>query len=259
MPRLLSRLAALLLAWSACVPLGARPRVELEVVDRDAGRALAQVAHRGQRWIAAAPGHRYAVRLRNAGPERVLVVLSVDGVNALTGQTAHPAQAGYVLGPWQRAEIPGWRKSLDEVAQFVFADVAASYAARTGQPENVGVIGMAVFAEARDADARIPAPGPPASVARESARPSGAGAAAAADALRASRQSLGTAHGAREWSPIATTGFVRASRRPAQMLELRYDDAAALLARGVPLVPPHPREIPGDRPRAFPVGFVPDP
>ena len=40
-----------------------------------------------------APGHRYSVRLTNTSGERLLVVLSVDGVNAISGQTAAPAGA----------------------------------------------------------------------------------------------------------------------------------------------------------------------
>src|SRR3546814_1568020 len=102
------------------------------------------------------------VGLTNTSGERVLVVLSVDGVNAVTGEDADPSQAGYVLAPWQSTEIDGWRKSLDEVARFRFTDLPDSYAARTGRPGNVGVIGIAVFRERRVA--RIwtpPHPKPP--------------------------------------------------------------------------------------------------
>src|SRR5690606_13441879 len=125
----------------------AHAQVELAVVDRDDGRWLPQYPHRGDRWLAGVPGHRYAVRLTNTSNERVLVVLSVDGVNAVTGEDADPSQAGYVLAPWQSTEIAGWRKSLDEIAQFRFTDLPDSYAARTGRPGNVGVIGIAVFRE----------------------------------------------------------------------------------------------------------------
>ncbi len=95
----------------------------------------------------AQPGHRYAVRLHNRSGRRVLAVLSVDGINAVDGRTADLHQAGYVLGPGEALEVAGWRKSLDAVAQFVFVDPAASYAARTGRPDNLGVIGVAVFRE----------------------------------------------------------------------------------------------------------------
>ena len=255
------------LAAAACVPLEARPLVEMAVVDRDTGQWLDPVRHAGQRWIAGTPGHRYSVRLTNTTGRRVLVVLSVDGVNAVTGQTAHPDQTGYVLGPWQSSEIQGWRKSLDEVAQFVFTDLPDSYAARTGRPDDVGVIGVAVFEEARRWYEDYPVPIARGPTAREHGARSERNAAAksAAPAAAESRsadsdmaaQSIGTGHGAREWSQASRTGFERASRAPAQISELRYDDHEALVARGV--LRPYPRYRWRDRPHAFPEGFVADP
>jgi hypothetical protein len=121
--------------------------VDLQVVDRDTGRVI-EVHHKGGRaYVAGEPGHRYAVMMQNRTGERVMAVLSVDGVNAVTGETADPYQGGYVLGPYERAEINGWRKSMNDVAQFVFSAPEWSYAARTGRPQNVGVIGIAVFRE----------------------------------------------------------------------------------------------------------------
>lgn len=254
-------LLAIALSCAACAPAGARPRVDIAVVDRDGGDWLPAYPHRGQDWIAGTPGHRYGVRLTNTGGERVLVVLSVDGVNAVTGETAHPSQAGYVLEPWQSTQITGWRKSYQDVAQFVFTDLPDSYAARTGRPDDVGVIGIAVFDEARPVRYHYPSP-PMADGAH--GRNAGKSAAAAPSASAAdgmaqaeSAQRIGTGHGEREWSPVSRTGFVRASRRPAQVSELRYDDHATLVARGV--VPRYPRERRDDRPRAFPDGFVADP
>ena len=92
-------LALALVPWAALARAPAA-LVDLQVVDRDSGTVLPQYRHGGQAWLAGEPGRDYAVRLRNLGPERVLVVLSVDGVNAVSGQTADPRQAGYVLGPW---------------------------------------------------------------------------------------------------------------------------------------------------------------
>ena len=71
------------------------------------------------------------------------------------------------------------------------------------------------------------------------------------------RQGLGTGHGEREWSPVSHTGFERASRTPAQVTQVRYDDYRALVARGV--VPRRWRPGHEDEPRAFPEGFVADP
>ncbi|GGD45465.1 hypothetical protein [Pseudoxanthomonas indica] len=259
--------AAALAALSACDRAAAGPLVDVAVVDRDSGQWLPQYPHRGDTWVAGEPGHRYAVRLTNTTGQRVLVVLSVDGVNAVTGETADPRQGGYVLDPWESTEITGWRKSLEDVAQFVFTDAPDSYAARTGRPRNVGVIGVAVFRERRPMRV-MPAPYPPYAEG-QARRESSASAPAAASAdqvmeserssagnVAAQAQRIGTGHGQREWSPTGTTSFVRASTTPAQVEQIRYDEPRRLAALGI--LPRHPRH--GDRaPQAFPSGFVADP
>lgn len=256
---ILSAILAAVLLLGIWLPAKAAPLVELAVVDRDNGQLLPQYPGRGQAWIAGVPGHRYAVRMTNTSSGRVLVVLSVDGVNAVSGENADPSQAGYVLAPWQSTEITGWRKSMNDVAQFVFTDLPDSYAARTGRPDNVGVIGIAVFAEQQSVAPIYPSPTPP-YVANESA------AAASPPPMprdvnpmdkSAQQQRIGTGHGTQEWSPVSRTDFVRASRQPAQVTQLRYDDINALVALGIlpqsgirpwPFVP-----------SAFPGGFVADP
>lgn len=259
MLRPLSLILAALVATSACTPAFARPLVELDVVDRDTGQWLPEYRHRGDTWVAGVPGNRYAVRLTNTTGERVLVVVSVDGVNVVTGEDAAPSQAGYVLGPWQSTEITGWRKSYSDVAQFHFTDLPDSYAARTGRPDNVGVIGIAVFRE------RAPVYQAPPSVAREQrcgydgAAPAAAKSAASADGYAddAEAQGLGTGHGPREWSPVSRTEFVRASRSPEQVMRIRYDDEQRLVAMGVlPRWQPYSYR---NGPDAFPGGFVADP
>lgn len=274
--RSLILLTGAVLTASACSPSYARPMVDVAVIDRDSGDWLSNWPYRGQQWIAGTPGHRYSVRLTNSSGQRVLVVLSVDGVNAVSGQTASPSQAGYVLEAWQSTEINGWRKSMDDVAQFVFTDLPDSYAARTGRPDNVGVIGVAVFQERQvyrpayePRPYPVPSPYPPYArnedsrakelSSRANSAPADAAAAAGQSAAEMPAQSIGTGHGAREWSPVSQTEFVRASRSPAQVIQLRYDDYASLVARGVvPRYrdPYYPRR---DEPRAFPNGFVADP
>src|SRR5439155_26339887 len=65
---------------------------------------------------------------------------------------------------------------------------------------------------------------------------------------------LGTGHGEREYSPTTQTAFERASSSPAEIVQVRYDSFANLLASGViPRAPAPPRQ-----PNAFP-SFVPDP
>lgn len=255
-------LALMLTPAVACAaPLRSHDLVQLRVIDRDAAQVLPEYDHRGTRWVAGIPGHRYAVRLTNTSGQRVLVVLSVDGVNAVSGQTATPSQAGYVLEPWETADIAGWRKSLDDIAQFVFTDLPDSYAARTGRADNVGVMGIAVFREKQLAPVHAPPPvAPGASLGQARSGMGKAAAPASADramAAEAMPQRIGTGHGQREWAPVGQTSFDRASSRPDQIRQLRYDDVAALAQLGV--LPQPYRPLAGTAPQAFPGGFVPDP
>lgn len=253
MPRSLIQALAALAVLSIIPALHAESLVQLDVVDRDTGQTLPTWPHRGQRWVEGAPGHAYELRLTNLTGARVLVVVSVDGVNAVDGQDARVDQGGYVLAPWQTTDVAGWRKSLQDVAQFVFTDLQDSYAARTGRPDNIGVIGMAVFRE------RAPSPiSPPfykAQTRGESARTAKSAAEPSADS--AAPQRLGTGHGERQWAPVDQTTFVRASGAPQQQLQLRYDTRVQLIAQGV--LPRRWRTPGGDRPQAFPQRFVPDP
>jgi hypothetical protein len=192
--------------------------------------------------------------MSNRSGQRVLVVLSVDGINAVSGETAATGQTGYVLGPWQTTEITGWRKSMSEAAAFYFTALPDSYAARTDRPDNVGVIGVAVFREREPAVSQVDRGEARERAAESRAAPAAApsDAAKAAGALRDER--LGTGHGEREYAPTTRTNFERASERPAEIVRLRYDSYENLLAGGIV---PSPRRIPV-APDPFP-GFVPDP
>src|SRR5690606_4683533 len=118
----LNALLLLPLAVLASPPACARQAnlVDLQVQDLELGRTLPWHPHRGRHYVEGRAGHRYSLVLQNTTGERVLAVVSVDGVNAISGQTAGTGQSGYVLGPWQRLEVRGWRKNLTEVAQFHF-------------------------------------------------------------------------------------------------------------------------------------------
>ena len=163
-------LGAALLVLALPLVAGAGTTVDIEVLDRKSGRVLPIYWHDGERHVAGEPGREYEIRLRNRDDCRVLAVTSVDGVNVITGQTASPRQSGYVLDPWGLVEVDGWRKSMDEVAAFYFTALPDSYAARTGRPDDVGVIGVALFRERERpmpmesdytarAEAKAPSPG----------------------------------------------------------------------------------------------------
>jgi len=224
--------------------------LDLSVYDRTSQRPLPVYVHQGRYYVAGEPGHRYRVALRSQSGEDLLAVLSVDGINAISGQTATWSQAGYVLDPLDATDVLGWRKSLTHVADFVFADIGQSYAARTGRPGNVGVIGVALFRRRPE-----PSYAPNAAIAQEAVP---APAARAADAQRLVAKAgapLGTGHGEREYSAVSEVTFERASDTPDEVVTLYYDTRENLVAHGIlPAERQRPR-----RPDPFPGGFVPDP
>lgn len=246
------------------------------VIDRDSGTELSTYYYQGEYWITGRPGAHYAIEIRNCTDGRLLAVTSVDGVNVISGTTAAWRQTGYVFDPLERYQITGWRKSHEEVAAFFFTDLANSYAARTGRPANVGVIGLALFRERRPQPVYSPLQIAPLargadSVARSTPAPEAGPAPAprnqaaqAADAS-VSRQvaeayaKLGTGHGPREYSYVRDTEFVRLHPEPDEVIRIRYDSLENLVAMGV-LPPPQGRPTtPSPFPHSHERGFVPNP
>jgi hypothetical protein len=270
---------------------GAADLVDITVVDRDTGQPLRTWRHHGRLFVAGQPGARYSLRVANHTDGRVLVVMSVDGVNVLTGETAGYGQRGYVFGPYQSYDVSGWRKSDTEVAAFTFAPLPQSYAARTGRPGDVGVIGVAAFKERVFAPVAAAAPvaepssrarsdssngveelvvtgqrnapspaAPPPATARMARSPRSAAPSDAVVTAERRAEKLGTGHGAREWSVTYTVPFERASASPQLIRRIEYDTFDNLVASGVI---PRPWDG-GRRPRPFPSNdeegrYVPDP
>lgn len=233
-------------------------QARVEIFDRTAGHTLPLYVHENRLFVVGEPGHQYEVRLDNRTGERLLAVASVDGVNVITGQTADERQSGYVLDPWDGLSIEGWRKNMDQVATFHFTRLSKSYAARTGRPENVGVIGVAVFRE-RQPCCR-PHPFEERTQVSPQAAPERAEAPVAADGdlSRQSQEKLGTGHGHRETSRAEYVDFQRASHVPNETIVIYYDSRKNLVARGV--IQDSRRYADGDEPTPFPEGmFVPDP
>jgi hypothetical protein len=263
--KLTALFAPLFLAGCVSIAAAGTP-IDVSVTDRTTGERLEVYRHQGRLYVAGRPGNRYAVNLHNKSGGRLLTVISVDGVNVLNGETAAASQSGYVVAPWESAEIAGWRKNMNDVAAFNFTSVADSYAGRTDRPQNVGVIGVAVYREAE------PLPPPPAVSLRERSDLGGAESAASrlsdaapvspAPAKSESRSKeasrLGTGHGERLSAPTQYTEFRRASELPAEVITIYYNSRSNLLAQGIiPRPPSYGASTPVPNP--FPGGFVPDP
>jgi hypothetical protein len=271
----MTRLTAALVAAAtilAAAPAAAGQLVDVAVINRSTGERIPVYSHRGRLYVPGTPGERYAVYVANRTAQRVMTVVSVDGINVVTGETASPDQNGYVLAPGQSFEINGWRKNMNEVAAFYFTRLPDSYAARTGRPDHVGVVGVAAFREWQR-PRPLPQPMPPLS--RRSDAPAAAEARAQADAAgapsanapesasgqeatraRVEREAkIGTGHGERERSEVVHTNFRRATPYPNETLTIYYDTHANLVARGI-IPAPGPIGVPNPFPGAR---FVPDP
>jgi len=254
--KLVKMVCAAVLALATAQAAAAGSLADVSVYDRSEGRRLPVYWHEGRAWVVGKPGNEYQLSVRNRRGEDLLAVMSVDGINVVTGETAHPQQSGYVLAPSRAVEVKGWRKSLERTAAFYFTELPDSYAARTGRPEHVGVIGVALFQRKRSE--------PPVDIAPLSRRaaPQSADAESASGAARAEIHSraaerdakLGTGHGRSESSHARHVDFERASSTPAETIALYYDSYRNLVARGV-IRGPRPFD---PAPRPFP-GFVPDP
>lgn len=254
------------------------------------GGALPTYVHGGSMYVAGRMGERYNIRVHNHTGERVEAVVSVDGRDVVSGQVGnYKTQRGYVLEPWGSVVIEGYRQSLDHVAAFRFTDIGNSYSGRWGTPQNVGVIGVAVFKEyqprrrpnpptpiatrpyydpyyggnleyegdaaGRAAPAAADAPAPASRTARKpAAEPSGG--AYRDEAARYSytpNPQLGTQYGETTYSSVREVTFERRSkRRPDVLATVYYDSAENLRARGIipePYYAPPPRN-----PQPFPYG-----
>lgn len=199
----------------------------------------------GKTYVPGEQGERYSLYLHNNTSQRVLAVVSIDGVNVVSGEDASLYQQGYVLGPGQTSKVDGWRKSNSEVARFYFSSPQRSYANRTGRSDNIGVIGVAVFGENR------PTPISPRPYARNQA-PAAQRSANAAEAMSA--PSLGTGHGEREYSYVNETYFQR-NNSPIEVFRIEYDTWKVLSEKGI--IPQ--RQYLNQR-EPFPVNqYVPDP
>jgi hypothetical protein len=225
----------------------------------------------GRFYLEAREGRRYALTLANRSADRLGVVVSVDGLNVISGARDEGRGRMYVLDPWQSTSVRGWRSSLQDVHEFSFVDERASYAARAGKANRkMGWIEVSVYREQDAVVLQAAPPGAPrwlerseandepASDAREKAQRSDRSNEAPAPSVvgGAARSYPGTGWGRRAHDPALLVDF-QPEAQPSQTVTLRYEYRPALVALGV-----LPRHVPVDRLRQrerAESGFAPPP
>lgn len=219
-----------------------------------------------RRYFEAFEGGHYAVELRNLTGRRIAVVMSVDGLNVLSGQRSCLARTEpmYVLSPWESATIRGWRTSLNDIQQFVFVDEQSSYAARVGKANgDMGWVRVATFEEvsgrdvpeAKDERAQNapPATAAPEPARKEATRELQGGARDQLGRQDANESVPGTGWGEHRYDRVERTEFLAADHLTDQLI-FRYEYATGLEALGLF---PHAHRV-WERENGS-LGFVPAP
>jgi hypothetical protein len=117
----------------------------------ESGEVLPGFLSGGEAFVIGEPGQRYSIVLENHTAARIEAVLTVDGLDVINGQSGSTDHRGYLVRPHGSIVVEGFRRSTTSVAAFRFGGVDGSYADERGSGRNVGVIGVALFAE-RGAD-----------------------------------------------------------------------------------------------------------
>lgn len=111
------------------------------------GRKVTEYVHNGDVYIEGRKGSEYELVFKNPTPYTKKIVISVDGINVVTGDRNW--LRGYVVGPYNQISIPGFKRENGRAAAFTFSSIKDSYNQHnvSGEISNIGVIGCMVFDE----------------------------------------------------------------------------------------------------------------
>ncbi len=119
-------------------------------IENEHGEELPTFHHKGGIHVAGRKGDRYNLRIANRTVERLEIVATVDGRDVISGKKGDVTNTGYVIRPFDDILIKGFRQNNGQVAAFRFSKKGASYSTKKKTPENVGVVGVAIFMEKVD-------------------------------------------------------------------------------------------------------------
>lgn len=101
-------------------------------------------------YYAVEDGETFSLILTNDAPFRRLAVVTVDGLNVLSGEQGVPQGPGFVLRAWERVEVRGW---------YVNDTTTKPFRCKLGSNPNQGAVGIALYSE--HWDVKVPAPSGP--------------------------------------------------------------------------------------------------
>jgi hypothetical protein len=177
--------------------------------------------HIVKQYLEARQGENYGICIRNMTPDRIGVVIAVDGRNIISGRRSDltNSEAMYIIPGHGYGRYEGWRTASDRVHRFYFTDMADSYAMRTfGDSTAMGVIAVAVY--------------------QEKARPQplyehkGHGPSARGKTGIVEDERAGTGFGDGHYSPTIRVAF-EPEKRPIQKTLIKYEWREVLCRKGI--------------------------
>ena len=212
--------------------------VSVEVAS-DQGRAFLTIPHRDfwagrthiiKKYREADKNGNYGIIIRNNTPERIGVVVAVDGRNIITGERSNlrSTEEMYVVGSFEQVRVDGWRTAQDAVNRFYFTDKIDAYAQRTFNDSSaLGVIAVSVYREQRKPNRLLGVnqqKSAPAPAAEGRARGKASGA--------MHDESVGTGFGDEKYSPTTRVTFEPESS-PVQKTLIKYEWREVLCRKGL--------------------------
>ena len=212
--------------------------VSIEIVS-ESGRAFLSIPHRDfwkggthviKQYLEAMRGENYGIIIHNMTPERIGLVIAVDGRSIISGKRSDLKnnEAMYIVNSYEQGEYDGWRTASDRVHKFYFTDMVDSYAMRTfGDSTAMGVIAVAVYREKEQ-------PQPPYEQERRVYRPAAPSAknSTQGKAGMAKDESAGTGFGDEHYSPTIRVDFEPAST-PSHKTLIKYEWREVLCRKGI--------------------------
>jgi hypothetical protein len=234
--------AVIMMAAAPAFPhAGDRSRGEVSVeIVTDQGSAFLVIPHKDfwsrgthvmKKYLEAKKGENYGIIIRNRTPERVGVVIAVDGRNIISGKKSdlRNTEEMYIVGGNEENRYDGWRTSENTVNRFTFTGAVDSYARKTFNDSSaMGVIAVAVYREKSG-------PQPLSQMKNQKSLPASPSAdravsGAASESVR--DESAGTGFGDEQYSPVVRVAF-EPERQPMQKTLVKYEWRDVLCRKGI--------------------------
>jgi hypothetical protein len=112
------------------------------------GNEITKFPKDGRIFVEGRKGSKYKIQVQNHTHTRIKAIISVDGLDIITGKRATPGSSGYVINAYSTETFDGWRISNSQIREFFFTSMKNSYNNKTNNDtSNLGVIGVMAYKE----------------------------------------------------------------------------------------------------------------